>query len=282
MRRALGSRDGVAGPTRGGTPAGRRTARAVPRCGSHALRRTAPREPRPMRFGQLVQLLGYHAKWTSRFAARDVHAVFEQTMPDLRAHGFGELPRKRVLDLGCGPMYPFALQCAAHGARVTALDVRYVEPRPLAAAFWHALSHDGLQTSAKLVSRRILICADLLPRPGSRGEAAAPRSPARDRVRDRRSIGRRVCSGVRRLRPRGRECRAGARRGRALDGQGGPTLDQAGSVLLRRRPARGRGRPGGPSRSRGRRARAARHASPASRAPGAGRRSGSGRRAHCW
>jgi len=107
-----------------------------------------------MRFEQLRQMLTYHVRWASSFPAHDVHSVFERTAHDLRACGFGEIQGKRVLDLGCGPMYAFALQCAAHGAKATALDVKYVRPGPLPQMFVRSLSHDGLTAAAKLTVRR--------------------------------------------------------------------------------------------------------------------------------
>jgi SAM-dependent methyltransferase len=107
-----------------------------------------------MRFEQLRQLLTYHARWASRFAAHDVHCVFGRAMHDLRAYGFGELGGKRVLDLGCGPMYAFALQCAARGATVTALDVKYVRPGPLPTMLLRALAHDGFGAAVRLGVRR--------------------------------------------------------------------------------------------------------------------------------
>jgi SAM-dependent methyltransferase len=109
-----------------------------------------------MRLEQLRQLFAYHTKWAGRFAAHDVHSVFERGVRDLQEHGLGDVRGKRVLDLGCGPVYASSLQFAASGARVTALDARYVAPGPLLAMFWRALRHDGLEAASKLVVRRVL------------------------------------------------------------------------------------------------------------------------------
>jgi len=109
-----------------------------------------------MRFEQLRQLFTYRARWPSRFAAHDVHGVFERSERDLEAHGFGHLSGKRVLDLGCGPEYAYCLQCAASGAEVTALDTRYVVPGPVAVMFWRSLLHDGLEEASKLAVWRVL------------------------------------------------------------------------------------------------------------------------------
>jgi SAM-dependent methyltransferase len=113
-----------------------------------------------MRLAQLRQLLSYHAKWASRFAAHDVQCVFGRALHDLRIQGFGEFRRKRVLDLGCGPMYACALQCAACGAEVTALDARYVHPGRLPVVFGRALVHDGFEAAAKLMVRRVLFAPE--------------------------------------------------------------------------------------------------------------------------
>lgn len=109
-----------------------------------------------MRVEQLQQLFTYHTKWASRFAAHDVHSVFGRAVHDLEAHGFGELRGKRVLDLGCGPMYACALQFAACGSKATALDARYVHPGCLPVVFGRAVRHDGFEAAVKLAVRRVL------------------------------------------------------------------------------------------------------------------------------
>ncbi len=101
------------------------------------------------------QLFAYHRKWTSRFAEHDVHNVFEKAVRDLEAEGMTGLPGKRVLDLGCGALFPVALQFAASGATVTAMDVRYVRPDFLPLAIVRAFSHDGVKPAAKLMIRRV-------------------------------------------------------------------------------------------------------------------------------
>jgi SAM-dependent methyltransferase len=104
-------------------------------------------------------LLAFHSQWTDRLAEQDVHNVFEKTQRDLRTHGFGDLSGKRVLDLGCGQRFAFALQCAASGAVVTAVDLDYVKPEPLAPAFWNITRHNGLKRAFKSIFRRLVFDA---------------------------------------------------------------------------------------------------------------------------
>lgn len=105
---------------------------------------------------EVRELLSYHRSSTARFARHDVRNVFDKAMRDLGKVGFGTLPGKRVLDLGCGQRYSFALQCAAAGARVTALDVDYVRPDSLPLAFQRMWRHNGLKRAAKSTMRRVL------------------------------------------------------------------------------------------------------------------------------
>ena len=103
---------------------------------------------------QTRELLEYHRRWTRRFAEHDVRNVFERAERDLKKVGFGELEGSRVLDIGCGPRYGFALQCAARGARATALDTKYVEPAALPVYLWRTLVHDGARGALKAALRR--------------------------------------------------------------------------------------------------------------------------------
>ncbi|MBI5649261.1 MAG: class I SAM-dependent methyltransferase [Chloroflexi bacterium] len=104
---------------------------------------------------EIRELVSYHSKSTIRFAEHDVHNVFEKTLRDLRNVGFVNLEGKRVLDLGCGQRFPFALQCSANGARVTALDINYIQPDFLPLAFYRTIKHNGLKRAAKSVARRM-------------------------------------------------------------------------------------------------------------------------------
>ena len=103
---------------------------------------------------QTRELLEYHTKWTRRFAEHDVRNVFEKAGRDLTSAGFGGFLGKRVLDIGCGPRFALALQCAAHGARVTALDTKYVTPDFLPVYLWRTLVHDGMRGVLKAALRR--------------------------------------------------------------------------------------------------------------------------------
>jgi hypothetical protein len=105
---------------------------------------------------EMRELFSYHSKSTTRFAEHDVHNVFEKAIRDLRQCGFNDIMGKRVLDLGCGQRYPFALQCAAYDAKVTALDIDYIRPDSLPLAFCHTIKHNGIKRAAKSALRRIL------------------------------------------------------------------------------------------------------------------------------
>lgn len=105
---------------------------------------------------EVRELYTYHAKSTVRFAEHDVHNVFEKTIRDLKPYGFNEIRGKSVLDLGCGQRYPFALQCAAYDAKVTALDINYIKPEFLPFAFYHMVQHNGIKRAAKSTLRRVL------------------------------------------------------------------------------------------------------------------------------
>jgi SAM-dependent methyltransferase len=63
---------------------------------------------------------------------------------------------KRVLDLGCGQRYPFALQLAAAGATTTALDVNHVAPGRATAAFLQTLRQNGPKRAVKSTVRRTM------------------------------------------------------------------------------------------------------------------------------
>jgi len=105
---------------------------------------------------EVRELFSYHSKSTTRFAEHDVHNVFEKAMRGLGQCGFDDIRGKRVLDLGCGQRYPFALQCAAADAKVTALDVNYVQPDFLPLAFYRAMKHNGIKRAVKSTLRRVL------------------------------------------------------------------------------------------------------------------------------
>ena len=105
---------------------------------------------------EMQELFSYHSKSTTRFAEHDVHNVFEKAIRDLKQCGFDDISGKRILDLGCGQRYPFALQCAANDAKVTALDVNYIKPDFLPLAFYRTIKHNCVKRAAKSAFRRVL------------------------------------------------------------------------------------------------------------------------------
>lgn len=98
----------------------------------------------------------FHRRWTKRLAALDVNTVFAGAVRDLNEFGFGELSGKKVLDLGCGQRFAFALQCAAAGAQTTALDIDDVRPAFLPFFFWRITHSNGLRRALKSTLRRLL------------------------------------------------------------------------------------------------------------------------------
>jgi SAM-dependent methyltransferase len=82
--------------------------------------------------------------------------VFSKAIQDLDRFGFDGLSGKRVLDLGCGERFHFALLCAGHGAQVAAIDIEYVAPDFIPLAFLRAARHDGVKRAARFVLRRLL------------------------------------------------------------------------------------------------------------------------------
>lgn len=107
-------------------------------------------------FREIRELLSYHKKYGQRFAEHDCKNVFEKAIKDLNSLGFGTLEGKKVLDLGCGQRFPFALQCAAAGADVTALDLDYVKPDTLPLAFLRTVKYNGLKRACKSLLRKLL------------------------------------------------------------------------------------------------------------------------------
>ncbi len=105
---------------------------------------------------ELRELIVYHSKFTRRFAEHDYHNVFAKTFGDLKLTGLRKLEGRHVLDLGCGQRFPFALLCAAEGARVTALDIDYVKPDPLPRFFYNAVRHNGVKRAFKSAIRQVL------------------------------------------------------------------------------------------------------------------------------
>jgi len=104
----------------------------------------------------LKELLVYHAKYSEKIGKHDYLNVFQKILRDLTSIGFKGFEGMRVLDLGCGQRFPFALLSASDGADVTALDINYVRPDNLPAFFFHVWQHNGLDRAIKSMVRRIL------------------------------------------------------------------------------------------------------------------------------
>lgn len=105
---------------------------------------------------EMRELFSYHSMSKTRFAEHDVHNVFEKAIRDLKQCGFDDIRGKRILDLGCGQRYSFALLCAANDAKVTALDINYVKPDFLPLAFYRIIKHNDVKRAVKSVVRRVL------------------------------------------------------------------------------------------------------------------------------
>ena len=105
---------------------------------------------------ETLGLLAYQARFYKRQAQHDFRNVYSKAIRDLQRFGFGQLQGKRILDLGCGQRFPFALLSAAEGAYVTALDLDYVEPSFLLKYGLKIARHNGLRRAVKSVVRRLL------------------------------------------------------------------------------------------------------------------------------
>lgn len=105
---------------------------------------------------EIKELFAYHSQFAERQARHDCVNVFRKAMRDLGQVGFADLTGKRVLDLGCGQRFPFALQCGAAGSEVTALDLDYVKPDVWPLAFARIWKHNGPKRALKSMTRRAL------------------------------------------------------------------------------------------------------------------------------
>lgn len=104
---------------------------------------------------RLLSFLAYNSRFTKKFAEHDYKSVFQRTLKDLEPLGF-DIEGKRVLDLGCGKRYQFALLCAAANAHVTALDIEYVKPDFLPYAICHTFTREGMKRAVRLGLQRLL------------------------------------------------------------------------------------------------------------------------------
>lgn len=109
-----------------------------------------------MIFREIQELFTYHSRYCRHFANHDCYNVYRKAIKELHAKGFTEIVEKRVLDLGCGQRFPFAFQCVADGAIVTALDIDYIKPDSLPLFFFKTVQHNGIKRSFKSILRRIV------------------------------------------------------------------------------------------------------------------------------
>lgn len=104
---------------------------------------------------EIKELIFYHLKYERHFAEHDYYNVYKKAIRDLQSVRFSSIKKKRILDLGCGQRYPFALLCAASGAIVTAVDINYVKPDALPLAFFQTIKHNGFKRGFKSLMRRL-------------------------------------------------------------------------------------------------------------------------------
>jgi len=109
-----------------------------------------------MIFREIKELISYHSKYGKRFAEHDRRNVFEKAIKDINSVGLATIEDKRILDLGCGQRFTFALQCAIEGANVTALDLDYIKPDILPLFFLRIVKYNGLKRACKSILRKLL------------------------------------------------------------------------------------------------------------------------------
>lgn len=107
-------------------------------------------------FAEARALFRYNTRFLDHSVRHEVQNVFQNSMNELSRLGFDGCNGKRILDFGCGQRYQFALQCAAGGAIVTALDVDYIHPDFLPLSFMKSVYHGGIKRAVKSLVRRIL------------------------------------------------------------------------------------------------------------------------------
>jgi len=105
---------------------------------------------------EFKELFTYQYKYVKNHARHDYQNVFYKAMRDLRPFGIISPTDLRVLDLGCGQRFPFALLLAANGAVVTALDMDYIKPDFLPVAACRIFRHNGVKRATKSIIRRLL------------------------------------------------------------------------------------------------------------------------------
>jgi len=107
---------------------------------------------------EIKQLLKFHIGSQKLLATHDLDHVYKQTIKDLQKNMNNfELSNKKVLDLGCGQRYPFALLCSINNANVTALDLDYVKPVNIFKMIFRMLYHNGIKRVIKTVFRKLFL-----------------------------------------------------------------------------------------------------------------------------
>ena len=99
----------------------------------------------------------HYLKIQPRHAKHNFNVVFKKTFHDLHSIGFNPTKKTRILDLGCGEHFSFALLCALNGFNITALDQKYVKPNVLPLAFLKMIKYNGLKYASKSIIKRLFI-----------------------------------------------------------------------------------------------------------------------------
>lgn len=105
---------------------------------------------------EFIESSKYHIRSTREFARHDFTNAFEKTLRDIAAFDVSMTEGTRVLDLGCGQRFPFALLASTRGASVTALDVNYTRADPWPLYFMNILRTNGIKRALRSSFRRFL------------------------------------------------------------------------------------------------------------------------------
>jgi SAM-dependent methyltransferase len=85
----------------------------------------------------------------------DVYDVYGKALRDLAPFGVDSFDGLSLLDLGCGQRYPFSLLAAADGAKVTALDVSWIEPSLTVPGLVRSFRRNGSRRAVKSLVRAV-------------------------------------------------------------------------------------------------------------------------------
>lgn len=109
-----------------------------------------------MRATEAGRLWRYHSGNAAAMARHDYENVFRKALGDLSRAGFEPDRQCRVLDLGCGQRYPFALLLSEEVAGVDAIDVDWVRPDILPLYVYNVWRANGPKRALKSAARRVL------------------------------------------------------------------------------------------------------------------------------